>query len=81
MAKGLSADAYAVIKKAHEVDWCNKKAIAAVLREVAYRLSFGHATGDGIICEDDLRALANELDSYEELTGVTPANNITEEDT
>lgn len=58
----LSADGYAIIKAAHDLDWTNTRAIAAVLRTVAYRLSFGHATGSGVIDEDDLRALADEIE-------------------
>ena len=37
--------------------------IAAALRAAAFQLSFGHATGDGILCEDDLLALAAELEA------------------
>lgn len=61
-SRGLSPDGYAVVKTAHDLDWTNTKAIAAVLRTVASRLSFGHATGAGIIDEEDLRALANEIE-------------------
>jgi len=60
--RGLSSDSYAVVKAAHDLDWTNTKAIAAVLRTVAFRLSFGHATGSGVIDEDDLRALADEIE-------------------
>lgn len=38
---------------------------ATALRAAAFQLSFGHATGDGILCEDDLYALAAELEAYE----------------
>lgn len=61
--RGLSSDGYAVVKAAHDLDWTNTKAIAAVLRTVAFRLSFGHATGAGVIDEEDLRALADEIES------------------
>lgn len=61
--KGLSADAYAVVKAAHNVDWVNTKALAAALRTAALRLSFGHATEAGIIDEEDLRALADEIEA------------------
>ena len=37
--------------------------IAAALRAATFQLSFGHATGSGIVCEDDLYALAKELES------------------
>jgi len=50
------------VKAAHDLDWTNTKAIAAVLRTVAFRLSFGHATGSGVTDEDDLRALADEIE-------------------
>lgn len=59
----LSSNAHAVIKAAHELDWVNTKAVAAVLRTAAYRLSFGHATGSGVIDEDDLLLLANEIEN------------------
>jgi len=36
---------------------------AAALRAAAFQLSFGHATGDGILCEDDLLAIAAELET------------------
>lgn len=61
-SRGLSSDGYAVVKAAYDLGWTNTKAIAAVLRTVAFRLSFGHATGAGIIDEEDLRALANEIE-------------------
>ena len=38
-------------------------ALPAALRAAAFQLSFGHATGDGILCEDDLLAIANELEA------------------
>lgn len=37
-------------------------ALAAALRAAAFQLSFGHATGSGILCEDDLLAIAAELE-------------------
>ena len=39
--------------------------IAAALRAAAFELSFGHATGDGILCEDDLLAIATELEGVQ----------------
>jgi hypothetical protein len=39
---------------------------AAALRAAAFQLSFGHATGDGILCEDDLLAIADELEALPE---------------
>lgn len=36
--------------------------IAAALRAAAFQLSFGHATGSGVLCEDDLFAIAAELE-------------------
>ena len=38
-----------------------RKIVAAALHAVAYQLAYGHATGSGIIDEDDLRCVANEL--------------------
>ena len=38
------------------------KALAAALRAAAFQLSFGHATGSGVLCEDDLFAIAAELE-------------------
>ena len=40
-------------------------AVAAALRAAAFELSFGHATGDGILCEDDLFAIAAELEDVQ----------------
>jgi hypothetical protein len=39
----------------------HEEMLAAALHAVAYQLAFGHATGSGIIDEDDLRSVANEL--------------------
>lgn len=61
----LSSNAHAVIREAHKFDWVNTKAVAAVLRKAAYRLSFGHATGAGVIDEDDLLLLANEIENVD----------------
>lgn len=41
----------------------DRPGLAAALRAAAYQLSFGHATGSGVLCEDDLLALAAEIDS------------------
>jgi hypothetical protein len=40
--------------------------LADVLHAVAYQLAFGHATGSGIIDEDDLRSVANELKKWKQ---------------
>jgi len=37
----------------------HEEMLAAALHAVAYQLAFGHATGSGIIDEDDLRSVAN----------------------
>ena len=42
--------------------WDYGRDLAAALRAAAFQLSFGHATGDGILCEDDLLAIAAELE-------------------
>ena len=42
------------------------KMVAAALHAVAYQLAFGHATGSGIIDEDDLRSVANELKRWKQ---------------
>lgn len=39
-----------------------RRLVAAALRAATFQLSFGHATGSGIVCEDDLYALAKELE-------------------
>jgi hypothetical protein len=39
--------------------------LAAALRAATFQLSFGHATGSGIVCEDDLFAIADELEGAE----------------
>jgi hypothetical protein len=60
----LSPTAQAVLDVAFAVEdeWDTIPMIAAALRAAAFQLSFGHATGSGILCEDDLYALAAELD-------------------
>ena len=42
------------------------KMVAAALHAVAYQLAYGHATGSGIIDEDDLRSVANELKRWKQ---------------
>ena len=42
------------------------KIVAAALHAVAYQLAYGHATGSGIIDEDDLRSVANELKRWKQ---------------
>ena len=42
--------------------WDYGRDLAAAFRAAAFQLSFGHATGDGILCEDDLLAIAAELE-------------------
>ena len=40
--------------------------LANALHAVAYRLAYGHATGSGVIDEDDLRSVANELKKWKQ---------------
>ena len=42
------------------------KMVAAALHAVAHQLAFGHATGSGVIDEDDLRFVANELKRWKQ---------------
>ena len=44
----------------------HEEMLAAALHAVAYQLAFGHATGSGIIDEDDLRSVANELKKWKQ---------------
>ena len=44
----------------------HEEMLAAALHAVAYQLAFGHATGSGIIDEDDLRSVANELKRWKQ---------------
>jgi hypothetical protein len=62
----LSPAAQAVMDAAIEVaESPDAEAIAAAaLRAAAFHLSFGHATGSGILCEDDLYAIAAELEGH-----------------
>lgn len=67
MTQQLSPDAQAILNafwkspNSDDIIKRDKNAVAAVLHAAANRLSFGHATGAGIIDEDELRAIANEL--------------------
>jgi len=40
--------------------------LADALHAVAYQLAYGHATGSGVIDEDDLRSVANELKQWKQ---------------
>jgi hypothetical protein len=44
----------------------HEEMLAAALHAVAYQLAFGHATGSGVIDEDDLRSVANELKKWKQ---------------
>ena len=44
----------------------HEEMLAAALHAVAYQLAFGHATGSGVIDEDDLRSVANELKQWKQ---------------
>lgn len=64
MAKQLSGIAQTVLNAYRDADISDEATIAAVLQTVANELSFGHATGSGIIDEDDLRNLVNEFKNF-----------------
>ena len=44
----------------------HEEMLAAALHAVAYALAYGHATGSGVIDEDDLRCVANELKKWKQ---------------
>ena len=44
----------------------HEEMLAAALHAVACQLAYGHATGSGIIDEDDLRSVANELKKWKQ---------------
>ena len=44
----------------------HEEMLAAALHAVAYQLAYGHATGSGVIDEDDLRCVANELKRWKQ---------------
>ena len=45
-----------------DIEQSDRDALAAALRAAAFHLSYGHATGSGVLCEDDLLAIAAELE-------------------
>jgi hypothetical protein len=72
MTKQLSFAAQSVLDAYYtEADRLNREVsheemLAAALHAVAYQLAFGHATGSGVIDEDDLCSVANELKQWKQ---------------
>jgi hypothetical protein len=54
-------DAYCTEADRLDREVSHEEMLAAALHAVAYQLAYGHATGSGVIDEDDLRCVANEL--------------------
>jgi hypothetical protein len=59
-------DAYCTEADRLDREVSHEEMLAAALHAVAYQLAFGHATGSGIIDEDDLRSVANELKKWKQ---------------
>jgi hypothetical protein len=72
MTKRLSSAAQAVLDAYYtEADRLDREVsheemLAAALHTLAYQLAYGHATGSGVIDEDDLRSIANELKRWKQ---------------
>jgi hypothetical protein len=72
MTKRLSSAAQAVLDAYYtEADRLDREVsheemLAAALHTLAYQLAYGHATGSGVIDEDDLRSIANELKGWKQ---------------
>jgi hypothetical protein len=59
-------DAYYTEADLRNREVSHEEMLAAALHAVAYQLAFGHATGSGVIDEDDLRSVANELKQWKQ---------------
>ena len=59
-------DAYCTEADRLDREVSHEEMLAAALHAVAYQLAYGHATGSGIIDEDDLRSVANELKRWKQ---------------
>ena len=59
-------DAYCTEADRLDREVSHEEMLAAALHAVAYALAYGHATGSGVIDEDDLRSVANELKKWKQ---------------
>ena len=59
-------DAYCTEADRLDREVSHEEMLAAALHAVAYQLAYGHATGSGVIDEDDLRSVANELKKWKQ---------------
>jgi hypothetical protein len=59
-------DAYCTEADRLDREVSHEEMLAAALHAVANQLAYGHATGSGVIDEDDLRFVANELKKMKE---------------